>query len=388
MRLGKRGPQHVHRDRAHDRDRAAGMIGVVVRDDQRVETREALAAQERDDDAAARVGVGAVRRARVVEHDVVLRPHQRGEPLSDVEERDPGRPGVGHRRPQREHRQAQERRRVARRHAARREQPRDAGERERRRPGRGRMALPGGARQPAEPVEHRHQREQDRVRELGEPSARDHRCEERERRDDEAHDRDRDRVRDRRDDRHLLEQHEQQRREPDRDRPLHAPPGERPVLVAQGSRRPRRASARPRRTRARTRATRPPTGRRAAPPPARGRERARTTAADRARAQPRRRRSCTACAAPVPRNPRAACRRARRRTPLHAAAFCAGSASPRRGRRRHSQSAIAAARPATIVTCKPEIDIRWPTPVRVNVSQSSVSIARWSPIASAISTPA
>ncbi len=41
-----------------------------------------------------------------------------------------------------------------------------------------------------------------------------------------------------------------------------------------------------------------------------------------------------------------------------------------------------------MVTCSPEIDIRWLTPVRAKSCHSSASMARWSPIASAMSTPA
>ncbi|MNS70472.1 hypothetical protein D3C72_1038160 [compost metagenome] len=41
-----------------------------------------------------------------------------------------------------------------------------------------------------------------------------------------------------------------------------------------------------------------------------------------------------------------------------------------------------------MVMCKPEIEIRWLTPVRLNTCQSDWGMARWSPTTSATITPA
>ena len=78
--------------------------------------------------------------------------------------------------------------------------------------------------------------------------------------------------------------------------------------------------------------------------------------------------------------------------PANAATFCAGSSSGNcaavKKERRHRIAATSAARPATIVMCRPEMEIRWPTPVRLNTSQSACGMPRWSPITSATITPA
>ncbi len=47
-----------------------------------------------------------------------------------------------------------------------------------------------------------------------------------------------------------------------------------------------------------------------------------------------------------------------------------------------------AAAQANMVTCRPEMDIRWATPVARTTSQSALSIAFWSPTTSAASRPA
>ena len=78
--------------------------------------------------------------------------------------------------------------------------------------------------------------------------------------------------------------------------------------------------------------------------------------------------------------------------PVSAATFCAGSSSGSCARvkkeRRHSADASMANSPAIMVMCRPEIEIRWLMPVRLNTAQSDWSIARWSPTTSATITPA
>ena len=74
--------------------------------------------------------------------------------------------------------------------------------------------------------------------------------------------------------------------------------------------------------------------------------------------------------------------------PPHLAALGAGSRRIARVLRRQAAPIRAPASHANIVTCRPLIDIRWATPVLRYRSQSSRSIAPWSPIASAASTPA
>ena len=54
----------------------------------------------------------------------------------------------------------------------------------------------------------------------------------------------------------------------------------------------------------------------------------------------------------------------------------AGKRSARREERRHSPPARAYASPDTIVTCSPEMLIKWLTPVRVNTCHWSTGMAR------------
>jgi hypothetical protein len=54
-------------------------------------------------------------------------------------------------------------------------------------------------------------------------------------------------------------------------------------------------------------------------------------------------------------------------TPASAAAFGAGSRIESRALRRQSRSASAYASVATMVTCSPEMLIKWLTPVRVKI---------------------
>ncbi len=78
--------------------------------------------------------------------------------------------------------------------------------------------------------------------------------------------------------------------------------------------------------------------------------------------------------------------------PANAAAFCAGRRSgncaPVKNECRHSQNTRLANRPAIIVICNPEIDIKCEIPVRLNTFQSDWLTARWSPTTSATITPA
>ena len=67
----------VHRHRLQQRQRAAAVIGVLMRDDHRVERADAGGAQERRDDAAAGIGLVVEARAGVVEQRVRVRLHAR-----------------------------------------------------------------------------------------------------------------------------------------------------------------------------------------------------------------------------------------------------------------------------------------------------------------------
>src|SRR5258707_1353247 len=79
-------------------------------------------------------------------------------------------------------------------------------------PGGGGGGCPARAGNRGEPVEHRHQDFENRVPQRERPVEGERGARKRERRDDEAHQRYRERVGDRRDERYLLKQHEQQRR--------------------------------------------------------------------------------------------------------------------------------------------------------------------------------
>ena len=89
--------------------------------------------------------------------------------------------------------------------------------------------MPDRARERGQPLERRHQDFENRVPQRKRPVEGEHRAGQRERGDDEAHQRDCERVGDRRDERHLLEQHEEQRSEARGDRPLHPSPLREPV---------------------------------------------------------------------------------------------------------------------------------------------------------------
>ena len=71
-----------------------------------------------------------------------------------------------------------------------------------------------------------------------------------------------------------------------------------------------------------------------------------------------------------------------------AAALTAASRATNAGKRRHDHSTIANANPETMVMCRPEMLIKWFTPVRVKTVHSPREIACWSPTASATRTPA
>ncbi len=79
-------------------------------------------------------------------------------------------------------------------------------------------------------------------------------------------------------------------------------------------------------------------------------------------------------------------------TPPTPAATGTGTASRSPGRaqpaRRHSAPTTRVASQANMVTCSPEMLIKWATPVVRNSAQSLVSMALWSPTTSAASTPA
>ena len=73
MIRGQRRREPIHRHGLQQRQRAAAVIGVLVRDDHGAQARDARRAQERRDDAAAGVGVVGEARAGVVEQRVPVR---------------------------------------------------------------------------------------------------------------------------------------------------------------------------------------------------------------------------------------------------------------------------------------------------------------------------
>ena len=70
-----------------DRERAAAVIGVLVRDDHAAEAADARCAQERRDDPVPGVGRFGESGPGIVEKRVLVRLHDDGEPLPDVEHR-------------------------------------------------------------------------------------------------------------------------------------------------------------------------------------------------------------------------------------------------------------------------------------------------------------
>ena len=80
-------PAHLHV--LQQRNGAARVIEVAVRDDHAVELADAARPQIRHDDPAGAVGIEAVGRSRVVQQAVIVGFHQHGHALSHVKGRDP-----------------------------------------------------------------------------------------------------------------------------------------------------------------------------------------------------------------------------------------------------------------------------------------------------------
>ncbi len=140
-----------------------------------------------------------------------------GESLPDVEHRHPERARSRRRGTHDEEREEREEAERAPRHAARRREHDDAGERDSDRPARRRVLLPGRGRHRGERVERNHQRRECGVRDVPQRVDRHDDRREREGHDRERDDRNRQRVGHRRDERHLLEQRERAGDEGDRD---------------------------------------------------------------------------------------------------------------------------------------------------------------------------
>jgi hypothetical protein len=145
--------QHaLHLHRGEHAPGAAGVVGVVVREHQRIELPDARCAQIGRDNALAAVRVRTERRTRVVEQRAARGAHHDRETLTHVERGDPRR-RRGRRRGQRDRRRHQRDAERSPRKAARQEEPGDAGEREQRRPQRRRMLLPGRRGQLRAPIQ-------------------------------------------------------------------------------------------------------------------------------------------------------------------------------------------------------------------------------------------
>src|SRR5207248_11806992 len=142
-----------HLEGFHHAQRAADVIAVLVAEDDEIEAPDARAAQRRHDDARAAVRFGSEGGPRVVEERVPGRAHGYGQPLADIESRDPRLAGPRPREREAERRRHQRKPARAPGHAARRERPRRAGERGEHRPYRRHVLLPERARERGTPFE-------------------------------------------------------------------------------------------------------------------------------------------------------------------------------------------------------------------------------------------
>ena len=208
MRLRQRRYERVDFEILDHRSRSAGMVRVVVRDDQRIQARDSTGAQVRRDHPLAAVGAAGELRTGIVEQRAIRSAY------------DPGFAMRGSCRRHRERRSEQREPASAPRNSARRKHPGNAGKREHDRPGRGHMLLPHRRRQRRAPLEELHQQLEQPGGEVREKIERQHRGDERKRRHGHRHERDRDRVRERPDDRDLREEKQRSGRKAEGDRPL------------------------------------------------------------------------------------------------------------------------------------------------------------------------
>ncbi|EXI76068.1 MAG: hypothetical protein AW07_00582 [Candidatus Accumulibacter sp. SK-11] len=214
------------------------MILVAVGDDQRVDSSHPVRPQVGNDDALAGIRLGAVQRAGVVEQAVAGGPHDDRQSLADVEHLDPGLAGCRPRGRPHESRQQQADAEPAGRKAARQQQPDDTDHRQHRRRQRRRRLLP--QRPARQPLQTGHQDRQQFMRQRQQRWPGEDDEEQRQRRDDKADQRDRHGVGQRRDERELLEEEQQQWQRTQRHRPLRrSPVGQRraPAALTAESRR-------------------------------------------------------------------------------------------------------------------------------------------------------
>ena len=230
-----RGHQPAGGHRGQHRARAADVIVVVVRHRQHIEMVDAFPAQVRHDDTVAAVGLRAPHRPGVVQQRMVLRARQHGKALAHVEHRQPQLTGARSARRHCEHRHHQYQAQHTRGNAAWRQQPGHAQHRQRQCPQRRRMLLPHRDVQRRQPIQKKHQPFKHPMRQLQQTIEGQHRARQRQRRHHQAHHRDGQCIGQRRRDRHLAEQHQQQRREADADRPLHDTPTVQPAALGQSA---------------------------------------------------------------------------------------------------------------------------------------------------------
>ncbi len=162
-----------------------------MRHDESVELFHANRSQVRHNGAIAAVRTRPERGARVVEQRVPRRSHHRGQALPHVQhdDLDIARPDRGRRH--RKQRQQPDRAQPARRHAAGSEQPGQRRDGHDHGPRRRRMLLPHRVGKRREPIQHDHASVHHQVRGPQYQVDRQHGPEQRQRRDDQAHDRDR-----------------------------------------------------------------------------------------------------------------------------------------------------------------------------------------------------
>ncbi len=239
VRLGQRTGHRRHRQLGQQRRRAAHMVDIAVAQHQQVDAAFASRAQQRQQHALRGVGLQRIARPAVVEQQVAAGAQQYRRALADVGsdhlELALGRPRQRRRQQRQQQRQAERAQAPRQRH----HQQRTAEQAHRHGPAgccRGRPQAEGPA---GQPVQHPHQRAHQRAGQR--PQWRPQDAGQRQRHDRQRDQRDGQQVGDEADQRHLLEEHQAQRRQADTGQHLGAQPAlqgpGQPAYAARGQRR-------------------------------------------------------------------------------------------------------------------------------------------------------
>ena len=226
IRLGQRCRDPIYRHCLQHRQQPAAMVDVVMTDDDAVQARDPRGTQERHHDPAAAVSIAGIGWPGVIEQRMIGGANHRGQPLADVQHIDPDLRCAWSLRRDREQREEADKPEPACGKAPRSQQPQHAQHRHRDCPNSRCVLLPYGGRQPAQCLQSQITQQHELGGQDQQQVPGQHQSQQSERDDHQADQRNGHRIGDGRNNRDLLEQHDQQRHEADRDRPLDT----RPVL--------------------------------------------------------------------------------------------------------------------------------------------------------------